>query len=162
MRETSVPSLGWEDSLEEGMGTHSSIPAWRIRCTEDPGELQSMGLQRVRHNWVTKHTVPQTPGFPGSSVRRTRPLMQETQERHVRPLIWEEALEKETGTHSSLLAWAIPWTEEPGGLQPMESQRVWHNLATKQQQQKIINIYCCFYELVHLPIHFSENKLQPS
>ena len=42
-----VPSLGWEDPLEEGMVTHSNIIAWRIPWTEEPGRLQSMGLQRV-------------------------------------------------------------------------------------------------------------------
>ena len=41
MSETQVCSLGWEDSLEEGMATHSSILAWRMSCTEDPGELYS-------------------------------------------------------------------------------------------------------------------------
>ena len=41
---------GWEDPLEEGMATHSSILAWRIPWTEEPGRLQSMGLQRVRHD----------------------------------------------------------------------------------------------------------------
>ena len=46
-----VQSLGWEDPLEEGMATHSSILAWRIPWTEGPGELQSMGLQRVRKDW---------------------------------------------------------------------------------------------------------------
>ena len=45
-----VGSLGWEDPLEEGMATHSSILALEISWTEDPGGLQSMGLQRVRHN----------------------------------------------------------------------------------------------------------------
>ena len=50
MHETWVRFLGWEDPLEEGMATHSSILAWRIRWTEEPGGLQSMGLQRVRHN----------------------------------------------------------------------------------------------------------------
>jgi len=45
--------LGWEDPLEEGMATHSSILAWRIPRTEEPGGLQSMGSQRVRHDWVT-------------------------------------------------------------------------------------------------------------
>ena len=49
MWETSIRSLGWEDPLEEGMATHSSILAWRIPLTEEPGELQSMGLQRIRH-----------------------------------------------------------------------------------------------------------------
>ena len=47
MQETWVQSLSWEDALEEGMATHSSILAWRIPWTEDPGGLQSMGLQSV-------------------------------------------------------------------------------------------------------------------
>ena len=45
MQEMWVRSLGWEDPLEKGMATHSSIPAWRIPWTEEPGELQSMGSQ---------------------------------------------------------------------------------------------------------------------
>ena len=49
MQETRVQSLSWEDSLEEGMVTHSSILAWRIPWTEEPGGLQSRGLQRDRH-----------------------------------------------------------------------------------------------------------------
>ena len=48
MRETWVRSLGWEDPLEKGMATDSSILVWRIPWTEDSGELQSVGLQRVR------------------------------------------------------------------------------------------------------------------
>ena len=47
VQETQVPSLGWEDPLEEGVATHSSILAWRIPWTEEPGRLQSMRLQRV-------------------------------------------------------------------------------------------------------------------
>ena len=50
MRETQVRSLGWEDPLEKEMATHSSILAWRIPWTEEPGGLQSTGLQRVRHD----------------------------------------------------------------------------------------------------------------
>ena len=50
MQETQVRSLGQEDSLEKGMATHSSILAWRIPWTEEPGRLQSMGSQRVRHD----------------------------------------------------------------------------------------------------------------
>ena len=52
-QETWVQFLGWEDPLEEGMATHSSILAWRIPWTEEPGGLQFMGLQRVRHDLVT-------------------------------------------------------------------------------------------------------------
>ena len=47
VQETWVRSLGWEDPLEKEMATHSSILAWKISCTEEPGGLQSMGLQRV-------------------------------------------------------------------------------------------------------------------
>ena len=53
MQETQVWSLGQEDPLEEGMATRSSILAWRIPRTEEPGGLQSMGLQRFWHNWAT-------------------------------------------------------------------------------------------------------------
>ena len=50
MRKTWVRSLGWEDPLDKGTTTHSSILAWRIPWTEEPGRLQSLGLQRVRHD----------------------------------------------------------------------------------------------------------------
>ena len=51
----------------------------------------------------------------------------EMQEIRVQSLGWEDPLEKEMVTHSSILAWRIPWTEEPGGLQTMRSQRVGHD-----------------------------------
>ena len=50
MQETVVQSLGWKDSLEKGMATHSTIVTWRIPRTEEPGGLQSMGSQRVEHD----------------------------------------------------------------------------------------------------------------
>ena len=50
IQETWVRSLGWEDPLEEGTETHSSILAWRLPWTEEPGGLQSTGLLRVRHD----------------------------------------------------------------------------------------------------------------
>ena len=53
MQEIQVRSLGQEDPLEEGMATHSSILTWRIPRTEEPGGLQSMRSQRIRHNRVT-------------------------------------------------------------------------------------------------------------
>ena len=55
------------------------------------------------------------------------PVMQETQEMQVRSLGWEDPLEKEMAIHSSILAWKIPWTEEPGRSQSMGSQRVGHD-----------------------------------
>ena len=50
MRETQVRALGWEDPLEKEMATHSSTLAWKIPWTEEPGRLQSVGLQRVGHD----------------------------------------------------------------------------------------------------------------
>ena len=53
MQETRVQSLSWGDPLEEGMATHSSILAWRSQWTEEPDGLQSIGSQRVGHDWAT-------------------------------------------------------------------------------------------------------------
>ena len=53
----------------------------------------------------------------------------------VQSLGQEDTLEEEMATHSCILAWEMPWTEEPGGIQSMGSQRVGHDLMTKQQQQ---------------------------
>ena len=54
MQEMCIQSLGWEDPLEKEMVTHSSILAWKIPWTEKPGELQSVGSQRVGHDLATK------------------------------------------------------------------------------------------------------------
>ena len=59
MQETQVRSLGWEDPLEKEMATHSGTLAWKIPWTEDPGRLQSMGSQRVRHDFTFSFfTIP--------------------------------------------------------------------------------------------------------
>ena len=98
MQETQFQFLGQEDPLEKGMAIHSSILAWRILWTEEPGGLQSMGSKRVRHDLVTN-----------------------TFTFHL------HALEKEMATHSSVLAWRIPGTGESDGLPCMGSHRVGHD-----------------------------------
>ena len=65
---------------------------------------------------MSRRTCPV--GFPGGSVVSNLPVAQET---WVQPVDWEELLEEEMATHFSIRAWEIPWTEEPGGLQSMES-----------------------------------------
>ena len=70
-------------------------------------------------------------GFPGSLVAKNPPAKQET---WVWSLGREDPLEQEMATHSSILAWEIPWTEEPGGLQSVGGKTVGHNLVTEQQQ----------------------------
>ena len=69
-------------------------------------------------------------GSPGASVVKTRLPMQQTQEAGVQSLGQEDPLEEEMAIHSSILAWRTPQTEEPGGLQFTESQRIEHDLAT--------------------------------
>ena len=82
MQEMLVRSLGWEDTLEEEMATHSNILAWKTPWTEKPGGLQSTGLQSIRDNLVTKqqqHLVTLVPrddsmtqGWPHSAPHNRR------------------------------------------------------------------------------------------
>ena len=104
VQETRVQSLGWENPLEKGVATHSSILAWRIPCTKEPES----------YDWTS--LVAQ--------MVKNLPAMGET---WVRSLDWEDPLEEGMATRSSILAWRIPWTEEPGRLQSLGSQRVGHN-----------------------------------
>ena len=70
--------LGWEDPLEKGMATHSSILAWKIPWTEEPAGLQSMGSQRVGHNWASKHArgcFHDLPGSPRSLISTCHKLL---------------------------------------------------------------------------------------
>jgi len=64
MQETQVWSLGQEDLLEEEMATHFSILSWEIPWTEEPGRLQVLGSQRVRHDWVAKQQQKWTQWIP--------------------------------------------------------------------------------------------------
>ena len=108
-----IPGLG--RSSGGGHGNHSSIVAWRILWTEELGGLQSFGSHRVGHDCndlACSHTC------------KNLPLIQENQ---VQSLGWEDPLEKGMTTHSSSLAWKIPWAEEPGRLRSMGSLRVGHN-----------------------------------
>ena len=116
MWETRVWSLGQEDPLEKEMVTHACVPAWRIPWTEKPGRLQSMGSQRVRHDWATSLSLSFTMNigvrvsFWASLVAqpvKNPPAMWKT---WVRSLGQEDPLEKGKATHSSILAWRIPWT----------------------------------------------------
>ena len=75
--------------------------------------------QPLKKNNVLIHATT-----PVAQLVKNLPAVQETR---VRSLGWEDLLEKEMATHSSILAWKISWTEKPGGLQSMGSQRVGHN-----------------------------------
>ena len=83
--------------------------------------------------------------FLGGSAVKNSPAMQEMQ---FQSLGWEDPLEEEMATYSSILAWEIPWTEEPGRLQAMGSQKFRHDLATKQQHR---DIYIFMYQFSSVP-----------
>ena len=139
MRETRVWALGWEDPLEKETATRSSILAWTIPWTEEPGRQQSMGSQRVGHNWVTslsftmlwsrqiswrkldikgKFPRRRTGKEPACQCRRLKRLRFDP---WVRKIPWSR-INLAMATCSSILTWRIPWTKEPGGLQSMGSQ----------------------------------------
>ena len=79
------------------------------------------------------HFLNTISGYPGgSAVKESSCNAGDAQVTRVRFLGQEDSLEKEMATHSSMPAWKIPWTEEPGGRQSIASQRIGHGLATKQ------------------------------
>ena len=98
MQEIWVQSLGREDLLEKEMAIHSSILAWKIPWTEEPGRATVHGVAK---SWTRLSDFT----FTFNS----------------------HALEKEMATHSSVLAWRIPGTGEPGGLLSVGSHRVGHD-----------------------------------
>ena len=88
--------------------------------------------------------------------------MQETQ---VQSLGWEDLLEKEIATHSSILVWEIPWTEKPGGLQSMGSQRVGHNSNWARRQVTLFKVFYLFFDYKQEKPNlnkFKGKKRQPS
>ena len=147
MRETWVWSPGWEDPLEKGKTTHSSILAWRIPCNTVHGVTRS---QTQLSNFHFTHCFcfhlfefSLSPLWASLVAHRLKhlPAVQET---WVRSLGWEDPLEKEMATYSSILAWRIPWMEEPGRF--TGSQRVGHDWVTSLTHcfpyHNILDLYC--------------------
>ena len=109
------------------MATHSSIPAWRIPRTEEPGGLQTRGSQRVRHDLASKdgegngnplqYSPLENPMGGGAWWAAVHGVVKsQTRLSDFTSVFHFHALEKEMATHSSVLAWRIPWTLEPGRL----------------------------------------------
>ena len=116
MWETKVWSLGWEDSLEKKMATPSSIPGASLmaqikRCKDIIiGSSDLFYYDRARLLLIFNYFISKN---------------------NLKNKNW---IKQEMATHSSILAWGIQWTEEPGGVQSMGLQRVRHDWVTKQQQ----------------------------
>ena len=162
--------LGSEDPLEKEMATHSSILAWRIPETGESGGLPSLGSHRVRQDWSdlaaaghaensindisfvahsdlvmenrlqkSKGNLKSYMGLPDDSDGKASACNAGNRGSISGS---EDPLEKEMATHSSTLAWKIPWMEESGGLQSMGSQRVGHNWATSFRLKSYIGKVC--------------------
>ena len=95
------------------------------------------GYQLLHHGQVQDFLFCYLLVNSGGSVIKNSHTKQEVQ---VQSLSWEGPLEKGMATHTSILAWEIPWTEEPGRLRFMESQRVGHNSVNQKQQSKYLSV----------------------
>ena len=152
---THSSTLAWKIPWTEESGRLQSMGSWRVRhdwatslslscigegngnplqcsCLENPRDggawwaaIYGAAQSRTRLRWLSSSNHAK--GFPGPQRLKRMPAMWET---WVRSLGWEDPLEKEMATHSSILAWRIPWMEEPGGLQSTGSQRVRHDWVT--------------------------------
>ena len=118
---------GWIASLTRWTWVWVSSRCWW--WTGRPGMLQPVGLQRVRHDWATElnSTAELLLASQVSLFERIHLPVQEIQETCVWSLVKQDPLEEEMVTHSSILAWEIPRTEEPVRLQSIGSQRVGHD-----------------------------------
>ena len=112
------------------MTTHSSILAWRIPWIEEPGGLLSVESQRIGHHCsdlAHTHSGKAFMSFPGGAVvKNLLATAGDTRDERSIPMS-ERSPRGGNGNPSSILAWKIPWIEEPGGLQSMGSQRVGHD-----------------------------------
>ena len=125
------------------------------RCTLDLCTLSSM-----THNFSFIFPFLCLCGILGASlVAQLVKNMPAVQETCVQSLGWEDPLKKEMATHSSILVWEIPWTEERGGLQFMGSQKSWtrlnNQMTTKTSSLFLCRIYCFLF-----PVHFADFAVQ--
>jgi len=103
----------------------------------------------ISHICMYMHIYTQGTSLVTQTVKNL-PAMQETQETWVQSLVWEDPLEKEMGAHASILAWKIPWTEEPCRPQSMGSQRVRHDWATDSILYIHKHIYMHIFSYIYI------------
>ena len=122
---------GWMASRTQWTWVWVNSGSWW--WTGRPGVLRFMGSQRVGHDWATELNWWLT---WASLIAKSVKNLPSGQETWVWSLGWEDPLEKEMATHSSILAWRIPWTDEPGRLHIVHGvARVGHDLATKERER---------------------------
>ena len=123
--------------------------------------LQSMGSQRVGHDWATSRSHSRNSKIRDFLVAQMVKCLSTVRETWVQALGWEDPLQKEMAIQSSTIAWKIPWTEDPGRLQSMGSQRVGHDWVTSLHftNSKIrIVIYTVVFLVIVMPHPYETMK----
>ena len=108
------------DKVKNSKNSSDEDKCWRVKLLDNKVHYKATIIQTM---WFLQKDILKWASLVAQTVEHL-PAVRETQ---VRSLGWEDPLEKEMATHSSILAWRIPWTEEPGGLQSTGSQRVGHD-----------------------------------
>ena len=129
IQDTWIRSQGWEELLEKGTATHSSILAWEIPWTEEPGGLQSIRVSKS-WTWLSNRAYMHIfihSRFPGGSDRKESACNAED----LGSIPGFGRSPEEGNGYPSILAWIIPWTQEPGRQQSLGSQKVRHDWVTK-------------------------------
>ena len=121
MWETWVQSLGPEDPLEKEMATHSSTLAWKIPWTEEPGRLQSMGSQRVRHNWATSLSLSSLPLFVKDiKMQRQMQSLVQVYCQYMKSQIWTQTyyqyLQSSCSKPQAIWSWWCPYSQRAYNL----------------------------------------------
>ena len=161
MQETRVWSLGGKNPLEEEMATHASILTWRISWTEEPGGLQFIGSQKswTQLKWLSTHALE------AQKLRICLQCRRPGFNPWVRKIFWRMA------THSSILVWRIPRTEEPGGLQsvvlhPIQFSSVTQSCLTlcnpKNRSTPGLPVHHQLLESTQTHVHRVSDAIQPS
>ena len=136
-----------------GLTPEPRVWATTPRC---PKQISLDSTKWIKNEWTSQ-------GLRAFWVAQTVKNLPAVQETWVQPLSWEDPLEKSMATHSSTLAWRIPWTVEPDGLQSIDSQRVGHDWATNtltgpwKPLSLCIN-FLCLYRFLSLSVFFPGEK----
>ena len=111
---------------------------WEVKEGVDAGCSLLSSVYDAPSTWFISFVLSWAGASLVAQMVKNPPAVQETQ---VQCLDQEDLLEKEMATHSSILAWEIPWTEKPGRLQSMRSQRVGHDWTTEQLNSKAMSVW---------------------
>ena len=128
------PRMRWLDGITDSMDMSLS-KLWELVVDRKPGVLQSMGLQRVGHDWENELNWNNRWALPGGSVVKNT-LTNAGDMGSI--LGQEDLLEKEMATHSSIVAWRNPWTEEPGRPQSMGVTKSWTGLSNWACKEQVL------------------------